>query len=105
MILAIGFRIRSKRRSQFRQWANTQLSEYPVKGFVLDDERLKGKASVTDHFDELLARIREIRASEARVYLVIRNIFKLADDYQEDEKSTNFFLQKCRTKFIIFRLA
>jgi len=65
MILAVGFRVRSKRGSQFRKWANERISEYLIKGFTMDDERLKGNAGVVDYFDELLARIREIRASEA----------------------------------------
>jgi hypothetical protein len=65
MILAVGFRVRSRRGSQFRKWASDRISEYLIKGFTLDDERLKGKAGVADYFDELLERIREIRASEA----------------------------------------
>ncbi len=91
MIIAVGFRVRSRRGSQFRKWANERVSEYLVKGFTLDDKRLKGNASITDYFDELLARIREIRASEARVYLMIKNIFSLASDYQEGEKQTQLF--------------
>lgn len=98
MIIAVGFRVRSKRGVQFRQWANARISEYLVKGFVLDDKRLKGNASVTDYFDELLARIREIRASEARVYLMIRNIFALAVDYQEDDKKTSLFFAMMQNK-------
>jgi hypothetical protein len=77
MIIAVGFRVRSRRGSQFRKWANERISEYLVKGFTMDDERLKGNAGIVDYFDELLARIREIRASEARVYLMIKNIFSL----------------------------
>ncbi len=68
MILAVGYRVRSLRGVQFRKWATACLREYLVKGFVLDDERLKGASGLVDYFDELLARIREIRASEARVY-------------------------------------
>jgi hypothetical protein len=98
MILAVGFRVRSKRGAQFRKWATDRLSEYLVKGFALDDERLKGKAGVVDYFDELLARIRDIRASEARVYLMIRNIFALACDYQEDETQTQFFFATMQNK-------
>jgi hypothetical protein len=67
MILAVGYRVRSVRGTQFRQWATTHLSEYLVKGFVMDDERLKNPGG-WDYFDELLARIREIRASEKRFY-------------------------------------
>ena len=68
MILAIGFRVRSKRGVQFRQWANQYLKEFMVKGFVMDDERLKNPDGRPDYFDELLARIRDIRASEKRFY-------------------------------------
>lgn len=64
MILAIGFRVRSKRGTQFRIWANNHLKEYMIKGFVIDDERLKNPDGRPDYFDELLERIREIRASE-----------------------------------------
>lgn len=98
MILAVGFRVRSRRGSQFRKWASDRISEYLVKGFVLDDERLKGKAGITDYFDELLERIREIRASEARVYLMVRNIFALAADYQEGEKETQLFFATMQNK-------
>ncbi|MDA3817854.1 MAG: RhuM family protein, partial [Prolixibacteraceae bacterium] len=66
MILAIGFRVRSKRGTQFRIWANKNLKEYMVKGFVMDDERLKNPDGRPDYFDELLERIRDIRASEKR---------------------------------------
>jgi hypothetical protein len=91
-ILAVGYRVRSARGTAFRQWATARLSEFLVKGFVLDDERLKGNVGPADHFDELLARIREIRASEARVYQRIREIFAMAVDYREDDQATkNFF--------------
>lgn len=98
MILAVGFRVRSRRGSQFRQWAIDRLGEYLVKGFTMDDERLKGQASVADYFDELLARIREIRASEARVYLMIRNIFALAADYAENHAQTQQFFATVQNK-------
>lgn len=98
MIIAVGFRVRSKRGSQFRKWANERISEYLVKGFTMDDERLKGNAGVADYFDELLARIRDIRASEARVYLMIRNIFALAADYQEDSNETRLFYATMQNK-------
>ena len=98
MILAVGFRVRSRRGSQFRKWANERLGEYLVKGFTMDDERLKGNAGVVDYFDELLARIREIRASEARVYLMIREIFALAADYQEGERETQLFFATMQNK-------
>lgn len=74
MILAVGLRVRSVRGTQFRQWATAHLTEYLVKGFVMDDERLKNPGG-WDHFDELLARIREIRASEKRFYQKVRDLF------------------------------
>ncbi len=82
-ILAVGYRVRSPRGTQFRQWATARLSEYLVKGFTLDDERLKNPPGpgVPDYFDELLERIRDIRASERRVYLRVREILALAADY------------------------
>lgn len=98
MIIAVGFRVRSRRGSQFRKWATDRIGEYLVKGFTMDDDRLKGGAGVVDYFDELLARIREIRASEARVYLMIRNIFALACDYQEGEKETQLFFATMQNK-------
>ena len=73
MVLAIGFRVRSKRGTQFRIWANHHLKEYMVKGFVMDDERLKNPDGRPDYFDELLERIREIRASEKRFYQKVRD--------------------------------
>ncbi len=98
MILAVGYRVRSARGVQFRQWATARLSEYLVKGFTLDDDRLKGNTSAVDYFDELLARIRDIRASEARVYLMIRNIFALACDYQDNNKETQLFFATMQNK-------
>jgi len=74
MILAVGYRVRSPRGTQFRQWATAHLAEYLVKGFVMDDERLKNPGG-WDYFDELLARIREIRASEKRFYQKVRDLF------------------------------
>lgn len=98
MILAIGYRVRSPRGVQFRQWATERLREYIVKGFTLDDERLKGGSGLVDYFDELLARIREIRASEARVYQRIRELFALASDYREREQETQVFFATMQNK-------
>lgn len=98
MVLAVGYRVRSSRGTQFRQWATERLREYLVKGFTLDDERLKGAHSPVDYFDELLARIREIRASEARVYQRIRDIFALASDYREGEGETQRFFATMQNK-------
>lgn len=82
-ILSVGYRVRSPRGTQFRRWATTVLREYLIKGFVMDDARLKDSAY--DYFDELLERIRDIRASEARFYQKIRDILALSEDY--DPKS------------------
>lgn len=97
-ILAVGYRVKSPVATRFRQWATARLREYLVKGFTLNDERLKGTDSVTDYFDELLARIREIRASEARVYQRIREIFALAVDYREGEQETQRFFASMQNK-------
>ncbi|MBN1554549.1 MAG: virulence RhuM family protein [Phycisphaerae bacterium] len=98
MIIAIGYRVRSSRGIQFRQWATARLHEFLVKGFTLDDERLKGGGGLVDYFDELLARIREIRASEARVYQRIREIFSLARDYRDGEQETQLFFATMQNK-------
>lgn len=97
-ILAVGYRTRSPVGTAFRQWATARLREYLVKGFTLNDERLKGTDSVTDYFDELLSRIRDIRASEARVYQRIREIFALAVDYREGEQETQRFFATMQNK-------
>jgi hypothetical protein len=98
MILSVGYRVRSPQGLKFRQWATERLREYLVKGFALDDERLKGRNKLTDYFDELLARIREIRASEARVYQRIREIFALASDYVEAEQAPQAFFAVMQNK-------
>ncbi len=98
MILAIGFRVRSKRGTQFRIWANKNLKEYMVKGFVMDDERLKNPDGRPDYFDELLERIRDIRASEKRFYQKIRDLFALSSDYDADDKSTQMFFAETQNK-------
>ncbi len=102
VILAVGYRVRSSRGTQFRQWATQTLQEYLVKGFVMDDERLKnppvGTSAVPDYFDEMLERIRDIRASERRVYLRVREIFALAADYQPSLKETTQFFQVIQNK-------
>ncbi|ELM3738403.1 virulence RhuM family protein [Yersinia ruckeri] len=102
VILAVGYRVRSPRGTQFRQWATQMLQEYLIKGFVMDDERLKnppvGSSAVPDYFDEMLERIRDIRASERRVYLRVREIFALAADYQPSLKETTLFFQTIQNK-------
>lgn len=100
MILAIGFRVRSKRGTQFRQWANKNLKEYMIKGFVIDDERLKNPDGKPDYFDELLERIRDIRASEKRFYQKVRELFTLSSDYDSSDKSTQLFFAQTQNKLL-----
>ena len=90
-ILAVGYRVRSPRGVQFRRWASTVLKEYLHKGFVLDDERLKNPDGRPDHFDEMLARIRDIRASEKRFYQKVRELFALSIDYDKTDRATQIF--------------
>jgi hypothetical protein len=99
-ILAIGFRVRSSRGTQFRQWANERLSEYLVKGFAMDDQRLKQPVTsgLPDYFDELLERIRDIRASEQRLYLRVKDILALAADYQPSDSETQQMFQAVQNK-------
>lgn len=97
LILAIGFRVRSPRGTQFRQWATTHLRDFLVKGFVMDDQRLKDPGG-WDYFDELLARIREIRASEKRFYQKVRDLFALSSDYGLDERATQLFFAEVQNK-------
>jgi hypothetical protein len=100
MILAIGFRVRSKRGTQFRQWANKNLSEYMIKGFIMDDERLKNPDGKPDYFDELLERIRDIRASEKRFYQKVRDLFSLSSDYDVSDKTTQLFYAQTQNKLL-----
>lgn len=99
LILAIGYRIRSPRGTQFRQWASKNLKEFLLKGFVMDDERLKNPKGL-DHFDELLARIREIRVSEMRFYQKIRDLFALSSDYRITEAQTHTFFAEVQNKLL-----
>ncbi|MBD7954286.1 virulence RhuM family protein [Stenotrophomonas sp. Sa5BUN4] len=102
VILAVGYRARSARGTQFRQWATAHLSEYLLKGFVLDDVRLKnppvGDSVLPDRFGELLERIRDIRASERRMYLRVQEIFALAADYASSLPETKTFFQVMQNK-------
>ncbi len=100
MILAIGFRVRSIRGVQFRQWANRNLAEYLRKGFVIDDERLKNPDGRPDYFDELLDRIRDIRASEKRFYQKVRDLFALSSDYDPTDKATQMFYAETQNKLL-----
>ena len=100
MIMAIGFRVRSKRGTQFRIWANQHLTEYLVKGFTMDDERLKNPDGRPDYFDELLERIREIRASEKRFYQKVRDLLALSSDYDKTDKATQMFFAETQNKLL-----
>ena len=97
-ILAVGYRVRSPRGIQFRRWATTVLREYLVKGFAMNDERLKDPD--LDYFDELLERIRDIRASEARFYRKVRDILALSEDYDVDRSGTMDFFAKIQNKML-----
>lgn len=99
MILAVGYRVKGVRGTQFRQWATTYLSEYLVKGFVMDDERLKNPGG-WDYFDELLARIREIRASEKRFYQKVRDLFSLSADYRAGDRGADQFFAEVQNKLL-----
>ena len=90
-ILAVGYRVRSPRGVQFRRWASTALKEYLLKGFVMDDERLKNPDGRPDYFDEMLARIRDIRASEKRFYQKLRDLLALSSDYDKTDQTAQTF--------------
>jgi hypothetical protein len=99
VIISIGYRVRSHRGTQFRQWATQRLREYLIKGFVLDDERLKeGRGLGRDYFDELLERIRDIRASERRFYQKITDIYATSIDYDPQHALTQEFFATVQNK-------
>ena len=100
MILAVGYRVKGPRGTQFRQWATAHLSEYLIKGFVMDDERLKNPPGQgqTDYFDELLARIRDIRSSERRFYQKVLDIYATSVDYAPDTEIAQQFFATVQNK-------
>lgn len=100
MIIAVGYRVRGIRGTQFRQWATEHLTEYLVKGFTMDDERLKNPDGRPDYFDELLLRIRDIRASEKRFYQKLHDLFSLSSDYVKDDKATQMFFAETQNKLL-----
>jgi hypothetical protein len=100
MVLAIGFRVRGSRGTEFRKWANANLKQYLIKGFVMDDERLKNPNGRPDYFDELLARIRDIRASELRFYQKVRDLLSLSSDYDATDKATQMFFAETQNKLL-----
>lgn len=97
-VLSVGYRVRSTRGTQFRQWATSILGEYLVKGFAMDDQRLKEPQ--WDYFDELLERIRDIRASEKRFYQKVKDLFALSQDYQEKEEEVSRFFAEVQNKML-----
>ncbi len=98
-IIAIGYRVNSKRATQFRLWATTILKEYIIKGFAMDDERLK-QSERWDYFDDWLERIRDIRASEKRFYQKIRDIYATAIDYDKTSETAQLFFKKVQNKML-----
>ncbi len=100
MIIAIGFKVDNERAVNFRKWANSIVKEYTIKGFAMDDERLKSSGSILtkEYFDELLERIREIRLSERKFYQKITDIYGTAIDYDKTAKSTKRFFQSVQNK-------
>ena len=102
MIISVGYRVKSLIATRFRIWATQRLKEYLVKGFTMDDERLKSPpvagSAVPDYFDEMLARIRDIRASERRMYLRVKEIFAMAGDYDPSWSETTKFFSVIQNK-------
>ncbi len=98
-IIAVGYRVNSKRATQFRIWATNVLKEYIIKGFAMDDERLK-QTDKWDYFDEWLERIRDIRASEKRFYQKIRDIYTTAIDYDKTSEQAQLFFKKVQNKML-----
>ena len=97
VIISVGFRVNARRGVQFRIWANKNLKEYMIKGFVMDDERLAGRGN--NYFDDLLERVRKIRASEAHFYQKVRSIFATSIDYDPKAETATVFFQTVQNKF------
>lgn len=100
MVIAIGMRVRGKKWTIFRQWANTNLQEYVIKWYVIDTQRLKNPDGRVDYFDELLAQIRDIRASEKRFYQKVRDLFALSSDYDPSDVQTQQFFAQTQNKLL-----
>ena len=100
-VIAVGYRVNSKQATQFRIWTTQTLREFIIKGFVINDDRLKqGRQFGKDYFDELLARIRDIRASEKRFYQKVRDLFMLSNDYDKTDKKTELFFAEVQNKLL-----
>jgi hypothetical protein len=100
VIISVGYRVKSLQGTQFRIWATQRLKEYIIKGFTLDDERLKNPGGRPDYFDEFLARIRDIRASEKRFYQKLKDLFSLSKDYDKTDKATQMFFATVQNKLL-----
>lgn len=102
MIIAVGFKVNNERAVQFRKWANSIVKDYTIKGWAMDDERLKNGGSVltVEYFDRLLEQIREIRLSERRFYQKITDIYATALDYDRTAKTTKQFFAKVQNKIV-----
>ena len=101
VILAVGYRVRSQRGTQFRKWATEHLNEYLVKGFLMNDKRLKNPDGAWDYFDELLERIRDIRSSEKRFYQKVRDLFSQTSvDYDKRSEQARKFFASVQNKLI-----
>ena len=105
MVLALGYRVRSPVGVRFRQWATDKLKEYIIKGFVLDDVRLKNPGKGVDYFDELARRLQDIRTSERRFYQKITDIYATSADYDPKALLTQNFLPRCKTKYTLPSMA
>lgn len=99
VIISVGYRVRSKRGTQFRIWATRQLREYLIKGFILDDRRFKEQSALDRYFDELVERIRDIRTSERQFYRKVTDIYATSIDYEADAEATRKFYATVQNKF------
>ncbi len=104
MVISVGYRVKSIIATRFRIWATQRLREYIIKGFIMDDERLKNppdkSSSVPDHFDEMLERIRDIRSSEKRFYQTVRDIYATAIDYDKKSDEAHVFFKKVQNNML-----
>ncbi len=99
MIVSVGYRVNSRRGTQFRIWATRQLREYLIKGFILDDRRFKENSALDRYFDELVERVRDIRTSERQFYRKVTDIYATSIDYEPDAEATRKFYSTVQNKF------
>lgn len=100
VIISVGYRVKSLQGTKFRQWATSKLKEYLVKGFLIDSDRLKNPNGRPDYFDELLEKIRDVRASEKLFYQKVRDLFALSSDYDASDKATQMFFAQTQNKLL-----